>query len=56
VSSLRFISNETEWVSDFGYHLIGGVELGQLSLELQIQGAFDSNVDTEFAAYIGFVW
>ena len=56
VSSLRFISNETEWVSDFGYHLIGGVELGRLSLELQIQGAFDSNVDTEFAAYIGFVW
>ncbi len=56
VSSLRFISNETDWVSDFGYHLLGGVELGRLTLELQVQGAFDSDADTEFTAYIGFVW
>jgi hypothetical protein len=56
VSDLRFVSNQTDWVSDFGYHLLGGVELGRLSLELQIQGAFDSDADTEFAAYVGFVW
>jgi hypothetical protein len=56
VSNLRFVSNETDWVSDLGYHLLGGVEIGRLSLELQVQGAFDSDADTEFAAYVGFVW
>jgi hypothetical protein len=56
VSNLRFVSNETDWVNDIGYHFLGGVELGRLSLELQIQGAFDSDADTEFAAYVGFVW
>ena len=56
VSNLRFVSNETDWGNDFGYHFLGGVEIGRLSLELQVQGAFDSNADTEFAAYAGFVW
>jgi len=56
VSDLRFISNDTEWVRDFGYHLLGGVEIGRLTVELQLQGAFDSDADTQFAAYVGFVW
>ena len=56
VSNLRLISNETDWANDIGYHLLGGVELGRLTLELQVQGAFDSDADTEFAAYAGFVW
>jgi len=56
VSNLRFISNETDWANDFGYHLLGGVEIGRLSLELQVQGAFESDADTEFVAYVGFVW
>lgn len=56
VSQLRFVSNETDWANDIGYHLLGGVELGRLTLELQIQGAFDSDADTELAAYVGFVW
>ena len=56
VSNLRFVSNETDWGNDFGYHLLGGVELGRLVLELQVQGAFDPDADTEFTAYVGFVW
>lgn len=56
VSTLGFVSNETEWANDFGYHLLGGVELGPLVLEIQVQGAFESDVDTEFTAYAGFVW
>ncbi len=56
VSTLSFVSNETDWANDFGYHLLGGVELGKLVLELQIQGAFESDVDTEFTFYVGFVW
>jgi hypothetical protein len=56
VSSLQFVSNETDWVTDFGYHLLGGIELGRLVLELQIQGAFDPDAATEFTAYVGFVW
>jgi hypothetical protein len=56
VSTLSFVRNETEWANDFGYHILGGVELGRLVLELQVQGAFESDVDTEFTAYVGFVW
>ncbi len=56
VSALNFVSNETEWANDFGWHILGGVEFGKLTLELQIQGAFESDRDTEFAAYAGFVW
>jgi hypothetical protein len=56
VSSLVFVSNDTDWPNDFGYHVLGGVELGRLVLELQVQGAFESEADTEFTAYVGFVW
>jgi hypothetical protein len=56
VSSLRFVSNETDWANDIGYHILGGVEVGRLVLELQIQGSFEGDTDTEFAAYVGFVW
>jgi hypothetical protein len=56
VSSLRFVSNDTDWANDVGWHILGGVEVGRLSLELQVQGAFDPDADTEFAAYVGFVW
>ena len=56
VSNLQFVSNETEWANDVGWHILGGVEIGRLSLELQVQGAFDPDADAEFAAYVGFVW
>jgi hypothetical protein len=56
VSTLAFVRSDTEWANDFGYHILGGVELGRLVLELQVQGAFESDVDTEFAGYVGFVW
>jgi hypothetical protein len=56
VSNLTFVSNDTDWTNDVGYHLLGGVEIGRLLLELQIQGAFDADADTEFAVYAGFVW
>jgi hypothetical protein len=56
VSTLNFVSNETDWANDIGYHVLGGVEIGHLILELQVQGAFESDSDTEFSAYVGFVW
>jgi hypothetical protein len=56
VSTIRVVQSDTDWINDFGYHILGGVEIGRLLLELQIQGAFESDADTEFAAYIGFVW
>jgi hypothetical protein len=56
VSQLGFVSTDTDWTSDVGYHLLGGVEVGRFTIELQMQGAFDSDRDTEFAAYAGFVW
>lgn len=56
VSSLVFVSNQTDWTNEVGYHILGGVELGRLVLELQVLGAFDADADTEFAVYVGFVW
>ncbi len=56
VSNLSFVSNETDWANDIGWHILGGVEFGHLTLELQVQGAFESESDTEFSAYVGFVW
>jgi hypothetical protein len=56
LSDITFVRSDTEWPNDFGYHILGGVELGRLVLELQIQGAFESDRDTEFTAYAGFVW
>ncbi|HEY7698558.1 MAG TPA: hypothetical protein VIE88_09085 [Vicinamibacteria bacterium] len=56
VSNFQFVSNETEWANDVGWHILGGVEFGHLLLELQVQGAFDSDADTEFTGYVGFVW
>ncbi len=56
VSRLQFVTDQTEWVTDVGYHFLGGVELGRLCLELQVQGAFDPDADTEFTAYVGFIW
>jgi hypothetical protein len=53
---LQFVSNETEWANDVGWHILGGVEFGHLLLELQVQGAFDADADTEFTGYVGFVW
>jgi hypothetical protein len=56
VGSFLFVSGETEWVKEFGFHLLGGVELGRLVLELQLTRAFESGSDTEYTAYVGFVW
>jgi hypothetical protein len=56
VSTIRVVQSDTDWINDFGYHLLGGVELGRLVLEVQLLGAFESEADTEFAGYIGFVW
>ncbi|MGH9320718.1 MAG: hypothetical protein ACRD21_03005 [Vicinamibacteria bacterium] len=56
LSEIRFVSSQTDWRKDFGFHVLGGVEFGRLSLELQIQRAFESEADTELAAYVGFVW
>lgn len=56
ISRFQFVSGDTTWDKNFGFHLLGGVELGRLVLELQLQKGFDSEVATEWAAYVGVVF
>ena len=56
LSNFVFISGGTEWGKAFAYQLLGGIELGWLSLELQMQRALESGAQTNLGAYAGFVW
>ena len=39
-----------------GFHFLSGVELGSLSLELQLQRGFESGSEMTYAFYVGFVF
>jgi len=56
ISTFVFLSGANDWNNDLGFHLLGGVELGALNVELQLQRAFESGSDTSYAVYAGFVW
>ena len=64
ISTFILLSGANDWKSDFGFHLVGGVELGRLSVELQLQRPFSSDVatvnqfgsNTTYSLYAGFVW
>lgn len=56
LSDFFFVGGGTEWVKDAGFHLLGGVELGRFSVELQLQRLFEEGADTIWTAYAGFVW
>jgi hypothetical protein len=56
ISRFQLLSGDTSWDKNFGFHVLGGVEIGRLVLELQLQRGFDSEVETEWAAYVGVVF
>lgn len=64
ISTFVLLSGGNDWDSDMGYHLVGGVELGRFSLELQLQRPFSSDASSvnqfgsemSWALYAGFVW
>lgn len=56
LSQVSRIEGASEWESDLGFQLLGGVELGRLNLELQLQRAFQSGAQTAFAFYAGFIF
>ena len=64
ISTFVLLSGANDWESDLGFHLVGGVELGRLSVELQLQRPFSSDAgrinqfgsSTTYALYAGFVW
>jgi len=64
ISTFVLLSGGNDWNSDFGFHLVGGVELGRLSLEFQMQRPFSSDAslvnqfgsEMTYALYAGFVW
>jgi hypothetical protein len=56
ISTFTMLSGGNDWDSDFGFHLVGGVELGSFSVELQLQRPFESGSEMTYALYAGFVW
>ena len=63
ISTFILLSGANDWESDLGFHLVGGVELGRLSVELQLQRPFSSDAainqfgsNMTYALYAGFVW
>jgi len=64
ISTFVLLSGGNDWSSEFGFHLVGGVELGSFSIELQMQRPFSSDAslvnqfssDMTYALYVGFVW
>lgn len=64
ISTFILLSGANDWESAFGFHLVGGVELGHLSVELQLQRPFSSEAaivnqsgsNVIYALYAGFVW
>lgn len=56
LSSFVIVSGASDWANDLGFHLLGGVEIGHLSLELQYQRAFESGSPSIWTAYAGFVF
>ena len=56
ISTFVLLAGDNSWDNNMGFHLLGGVELGALSLELQLQRAFESGSDMTYAIYVGFVF
>ena len=64
ISKFVLLSGGNEWKGDFGWHAMGGVELGRFSVELQLQRPFSSDASSlnqfgsemTYAIYAGFVW
>ena len=64
INTFIFLSGANDWKSDFGFHLLGGVELNRLIIELQLQRVFSSDAaivnqfgsNMTYAVYVGFVW
>ena len=56
INQFVILAGSNDWSHKMGFHLLGGVELGALSLEVQLQRAFESGSDTSFAFYAGFIF
>jgi len=56
LSTFILLSADNSWDKQFGFHLLGGIEYGRLSVELQMQRPFESGFDTAWALYAGLVF
>ena len=54
INTFVILAGDNSWNHNMGFHLLGGVELGSLSLEAQLQRAFESGSVTSYAFYVGF--
>ena len=56
INKFVILAGDNSWSHNMGFHLLGGVELGALSLELQLERAFESGPGTSYAFYVGFIF
>ena len=60
ISESFFVSGGNQWLSDMGWHVMGGIEFRSITLELMTQRAFgaepDTGSNTEYSVLLGFVW
>ncbi len=56
LSTFVLLAGDNNWDKSMGFHFLGGVELGSLSLELQLQRGFESGSEMTYAFYVGFVF
>ncbi len=64
ITTFILLSGANDWKRDLGFHVVGGVELGRLSVELQLQRPFSSEAtlvnqfesNMSYALYAGFAW
>lgn len=51
-----FLPGDNSWERDFAFHLLGGVELGRLVIELSAARSFESGDEFRWAILFGVVW
>jgi len=56
VTSFVFVDGRNDWERDVAWHVLGGLEFGRTSVELQIQRPFESGSSTSYSVLAGFVW
>ena len=51
-----FLPDDNRWDRDFAFHLLGGVELGRVAVELSATRSFESGEEFRWVLLFGFVW
>lgn len=56
VTNFVFVDGSNDWSRELAWHILGGIEFGRTSVELQVQRAFETGSTTSYSVLAGFVW